>query len=101
MTFQVVVEAEARHDWDAGAGWYEERESGVGLRFNSVVRTFLQALVQNPERFPLVGRFVRKAKVLGWPYSVYFTINTEAREVVVIAIWHGSRNPAELRRRLK
>jgi len=36
-----------------------------------------------------------------WPYSIYFTINKEHREVKVVAIWHGSRNPVELRRRLK
>jgi hypothetical protein len=31
----------------------------------------------------------------------YFTINVEHREVKILAIWHGARNPAELRRRLK
>jgi plasmid stabilization system protein ParE len=33
--------------------------------------------------------------------SVYFAVNEEHQEVKVLAIWHGARNPAELRRRLK
>jgi hypothetical protein len=32
---------------------------------------------------------------------VYFTIDTEHREVQVLAIWHRKRSPAELRRRMK
>jgi plasmid stabilization system protein ParE len=101
MTFKVVVAANARHEWNQGVDWYEEREPGVCQRFNLAVRALLQTLAENPERFPIVGRLTRKARILGWPYSVCFTINSEAREVVIIAIWYGSRNPAELRRRLK
>jgi hypothetical protein len=39
--------------------------------------------------------------VSGWPYSVYYAIKPQAGEVVISTIWHGARNPAELRRRLK
>jgi len=44
----------------------------------------------------------RKAKMPEpWPYSIYFTVNAGHREVKILAVWHGARNPAELRRRLK
>jgi plasmid stabilization system protein ParE len=39
--------------------------------------------------------------VLGWPYAIFFAVNEAHHEVKVIAVWHGARNPAELRRRLK
>jgi plasmid stabilization system protein ParE len=82
--------------------WYENRETGVGLRFDDDLRTFLQTLAQSPERFQLFTRLTHKAKVPPpWPHSVFFTINREHREVKVLAVWHGARNPAELRRRLK
>jgi plasmid stabilization system protein ParE len=102
MTFRVIAEAEAKLDWNNAVDWYEAQEPGVGLRLDNTIRTFLQTLSQQPERFPLATRLTRKAKILGpWPYSVYFTINTDFREVKVLAIWHGRRNPAELRHRLK
>jgi plasmid stabilization system protein ParE len=102
MIFKVVAGAEARQDWNEAVDWYDEREPGVGLRLNDTIREFLQTLSRQPERFPLATRLTRKAKVPGpWPYSVYFTVNTEFREVNVLTIWHGARNPAELRRRLK
>jgi plasmid stabilization system protein ParE len=102
MTFKVIAEAEAKLDWSEAVDWYEEREPGVGLRLDTTIRTFLQTLSRQPERFPFATRLTRRAKILGpWPYSVFFTINTEFREVKVLAIWHGRRNPAELQRRLK
>jgi plasmid stabilization system protein ParE len=102
MTFKVIADAEAKRDWNEAVDWYDEREPGVGLRLDDAIRTFLQTLSQQPERFARATRLTHKAKVPPpWPYSVYFTINVEHREVKVLAIWHGARNPARLRRRLK
>ncbi len=102
MTFTVIVEAEAERDWDEAVTWYDEREPGVSHRLNVAIREVLHTLSRQPERFSLATRLTHKAKVPPpWPYSVYFTINVEHREVKVLAIWHGARNPAELRHRLK
>ena len=102
MTFKVIAEAAAKRDWNEAVDWYEEREPGVGLRFDDILRTFLQSLARDPERFQHATRLTRKAQVPPpWPYLVYFTVNTRHREVKVLGIWHGARNPAELRRRLR
>ena len=102
MTFKVIAEAAAKKDWNEAVAWYEKREPGVGLRFDDALRTFLHTLSREPERFPLATRLTRKAKIpRPWPYSAYFVINTEFREVKVLAIWHGARKPSALRRRLK
>ncbi|HEY1661264.1 MAG TPA: type II toxin-antitoxin system RelE/ParE family toxin [Verrucomicrobiae bacterium] len=82
--------------------WYDKREPGVSVRLNVAMRELLHTLAQQPERFPHATTQTYKAKVPSpWPYSAFFTINIEHSEVKVLAIWHGARNPAELRRRLK
>jgi plasmid stabilization system protein ParE len=102
MTFKVIAAAEAKQEWNEAVDWYEAREAGVGWRFDDELQTFLQTLSQNPERFRLAAPLTRKARMPGpWPYSIYFTVNPEHREVKIVAIWHGARNPAELRRRIK
>ncbi len=102
MTFKVIAEAEAKAEWNEAVDWYEAQETGVGGRFDDELQAFLQTLKQNPERFRLATDLTYKAKMSEpWPYSIYFTINTEHHEVKILAVWHGSRNPAELRRRLK
>jgi plasmid stabilization system protein ParE len=102
MTFKVIVEAEAERDWHEAVMWYDEREPEVSHRLNIALRELLNLLADHPERYLRATPRTRKAKVPPpWPYSVYFTINTEHHEVKVLALWHGARNPAELRRRLK
>ncbi len=61
----------------------------------------IAAITSQPLRFSKAGRKGRKARVHGWPYSIYFVINEAHAEIKVIAVWPDSRNPAELRRRLK
>ena len=102
MTFRVIADADAKRDWHEAVSWYEDREQGVGLKFDSTLKIFLQGLAENPERFLLSTRLTHKAKMPPpWPYSIYFTVNTAHREVKVLAIWHGARNPTELIRRIK
>ena len=102
MTFTVRVEAEAERDWLEAVLWYDEQEPGVGHRLNVALREMLNSLAHQPERFLRATPRTRKAKVPPpWPYSMYFTINTEHREVKILAVWHGARDSAELRQRLK
>jgi|ERR1035437_2004993 plasmid stabilization system protein ParE len=101
MTFTVVIEADAERDWQQAVLWYDEHEPGVSRRLNVAIRDMLNTLAREPERFLRATPKTRKAKVPPpWPYSIYFAINREHREVKILSIWHGSRNPAELRRRL-
>ncbi len=97
----VITEPEAEHEWNEAVDWYDQREPGVGHRFNAVVRDYLKVLAAQPERFPLVGRLTRKVKIKDWPYSILFVVDDEHRQLKVVAVWHGKRNPAELRRRLR
>jgi plasmid stabilization system protein ParE len=102
MIFRVIASAEAKRDWNEAVDWYESREKGVGLRFDDVLKTFLQTLNRDPERFRLETRLARKAKMPSpWPYSIYFSVNKAHREVMILAVWHGARSPDALRRRLK
>ena len=48
MTFKVIADAEAKLEWNEAVDRYEERETGVGLRFDDALRTFLQTLAQDP-----------------------------------------------------
>src|SRR5258705_13065950 len=82
MTFSVIAEAEARREWNEAVDWYEERETVAGWRFDDELQAFLQTLAQDPGRFRLATALTRKAKMPEpWPYSIYFTVNAEHREV--------------------
>ena len=83
----VVVEPEAQREWNQAVDWYEAAGPGLGLRFNSAIWEVIGSLRTQPDRFRLSGRLNRKAKVQGWPYSVFFVVNPAQQEVKVIAVW--------------
>ncbi len=102
MTFRVVIEEEAEREFAEAVDFYDGREPGVGQRFARELRAFFKTVCKNPERFRMVSRLTRKARPpKPWPYSVFFVIKPTASEIIISTIWHDSRNPAELRRRLK
>ena len=102
MTFRVVIEAEAEREFAGAVAFYDEREPGLGQRFAHEVYDAFRKICEDPERFPLASRLTRKAKIPPpWPYAIYFAVKPATREVVISTVWHGSRNPAALRRRLK
>ena len=101
MTFRTVIEEEAEREFAEAVDFYDGYEPGLGQRFAHDVRDVFKEVAKNPERFSRHSRLTRKAKVLDWPYSVYYAIKTATSELVIVTVWHGARNPAELRRRLK
>jgi hypothetical protein len=101
MSFRVIHDSEATTEFRDAVAWYEEKTAGLGVRFVLEVDVVIMAIISEPFRFPKAGRKSRKARIQGWPYSIYFAINEAHSEIKVIAVWHGARNPDELKRRLR
>jgi plasmid stabilization system protein ParE len=102
VTFRVIIEEEAEREFAEAVDFYDRRKPGLGQRFARELQAFFKTVSQEAARFARVSRLTRKARLpKPWPYSVYFVIKPQASEIVISTIWHDSRNPAKLRRRLK
>jgi len=72
----------------------------LGDRFEAEIHATIQRILQNPESFKPAGGTIRKAGVKVFRiYSVYFRVKHEF--IGIVSVFHGSRDPAELRRRLR
>jgi plasmid stabilization system protein ParE len=87
------VEAEAAR----AAQWYERESLGLGVAFLEVVEATLAAIAENPKRYPLVHRDVRRALLKRFPYGVFFRVRPRA--IRVLAIVHLARDPSLWQRR--
>jgi plasmid stabilization system protein ParE len=100
MSREIIFEPEARLEFEDAVLWYEEQQPGLGDRFEAEVNAICSRILQNPEQFPLAGKTVHKARVEVFDsYSVYFSI--EPHFIGIVSVFHGARNPDELRRRLR
>ena len=92
MSLSIVFRATAQSEFDGAAVWYEARRAGLGNDFVTEVQRVLDTIVNQPDRYPVVYGDVREAAVRRFPYCVYY--RAKADRVVVIAVFHTSRNPA-------
>lgn len=100
MRRQVIFDPEARLEFEDAVEWYDEREPGLGDRLKVEVNATIRRILDDLERFPFSGRTIRKARVETFDkYNVHFRI--KPGYIVVVAVFHGARKPARLRRRLK
>ena len=100
MSRQIIFDAEARLEFEDAVVWYDGQQPGLGDRFEAGIHVTFQNILRDPERFQFVSRTIRKAGVAVFDkYKVYFRVEPDF--IGIVSIFHGSRNPAELRRRLK
>ncbi len=81
----------ASADVDDAYVWYESQERGLGERFLGELGSTLEAIAENPRRFPVMLRNTRRALVRRFPYGVFFRVLDDG--VLVVACFHASRDP--------
>jgi toxin ParE1/3/4 len=62
------------------------------------VQRALDSLVVQPDRVPCVFDDIRCLAVQRFPYAVYYRVR--GQQVVILAVFHSSRNPEAWQRRL-
>lgn len=91
------VGPQAERETQEAARWYDSQSAGLGEAFLDVVQQTLDAIVENPLRFPLVHRDIRRALLKRFPYGIFFRLRPD--RIKVVAIVHLSRDPSRWQRR--
>jgi len=96
-SLRVFFRRAARIEFEDAAIWYENQRPGLGEEFVLEVEQILAGAVAAPMRFPVVAQDVRRAVTRRFPYAIYFRVRADT--LVVIAVFHGRRNPLIWHRR--
>ena len=100
MNLQLIFRPEAKFEFFEASIWYENQIPGLGKEFAQEVTQALERAQTQPEIFRKVrGRAQRIRLKRFKPYSLYFAVKDDVFSV--ISVFHGARNPTELRQRLK
>ena len=95
MNYKLILRQDAEKDLAQAYKWYNENVPGLGSDFLVVVERALESIQDNPLRFPVIYRNVRRALVKRFPFGIFFV--TEEERVVVLAVMHTARDPAKWR----
>jgi plasmid stabilization system protein ParE len=95
--YRVVAEPPADLDVAATFDWYEAEKAGLGREFLDELRATYGRVADGPLGYEDVRSGIRRALLRRFPYAVYFAV--EGDVIVVLAVLHVSRDPAEWQRR--
>ena len=99
MSLPVAFKSAALFEFEEAVAWYEAQQFGLGQEFKPEVKLALKYALANPELFQRVRGRAQKIRLRRFKkYAIYFAIKDGT--FAVLAVFHGSRNPTELRRRL-
>ena len=93
----MISEPPADLDVEAAFEWYENERSGLGLEFLDELCASYNRIADGPLKYEELRGGIRRALLRRFPYAVYFAI--EGDMVIVVAVLHASRDPAEWQRR--
>ena len=97
MSYPIRLRDEAERDAALAASWYEDQREGLGQEFLDELLATFEAISDHPRAYPVLHRDVRRALMRRFPFGVFF--QTTASDIVVVAVFHGSRHPGGWRRR--
>jgi toxin ParE1/3/4 len=93
----LFITPQAEEEAQEAARWYQQESEGLGTTFLETVERALSQIEENPLRFPVIHRGIRRAVLGRFPYGIFF--RTRPDRIKVIAILHLARDPILWRRR--
>lgn len=100
MSYHVSILTEAEDDIDNAYIWYELRQLELGKKFYNSVEESAQFLSQNPFSFQEVYKGVRRCVIKRFPYGIYYYVNTESKEILIIGVIHFKRSSGIIKKRM-
>lgn len=92
MSLPITFHRAASAEFIEASVWYETKRVGLALEFMAEVDRCVSLASKQPLQFAVVREDIRRVVTHRFPYSVYF--RAEHNRIVVLAVFHGSRNPA-------
>ena len=93
MIYKAVLQPRARMELLDAWIWYEERQVGLGDRFENEVYKRIEQIQQHPERYPERKEFFRETKIKIFPYLIIYRVAEKERVILISSIFHTNRNP--------
>ena len=92
MSLPVVFHRAASAEFIEASVWYEAKRMGLALEFMTEIERCLSLASKQPLQFAIVREDIRRNVANRFPYNVYF--RAEKHRIVVLAVFHGSRDPS-------
>lgn len=99
MNHILEITKEAKLDIEEAWLWYEEIRTGLGEDFLLSLEATLNQLKRQPLLYEIKYKEVRVCLLKRFPYKVIYFLDND--KIIVLAVFHGHRNPETWKDRVK
>jgi toxin ParE1/3/4 len=93
MTYSFELREEAAEEFSEAFVWYEEQREGLGNMFKAAINEQLIQICNNPYHYKASYKSFHEALIDKFPFLIVYAIEKELEQIIVVAIFHTSRNP--------
>ena len=90
---------QAQLEYRDAAGFYENRQPGLGTTFTLDVEDTIRRILEAPERWRIIEQDVRRCLTRVFPYGILYTLEQDS--ILIIAVMHLHRKPGYWHSRLR
>lgn len=98
MDYELVIRPEARADLLDAFYWYQSQRQGLGFDFKLCVDEAMAVIRRTPLIHKKLFLDVRRTTIRRFPFGVFYLV--ENRKIVVLAVMHAKRDPANWKSRM-
>jgi plasmid stabilization system protein ParE len=88
-----IYEPQAQQEFDQSTEWYKERSLVAANNFINNVDELVELICQNPYLFKKSYKHYHEAITETYPFSIIYSIEEKIKTIVILSIYHHSRNP--------
>ena len=92
MKRSITFHRAASVEFSEATAWYESRRIGLGKEFIAEIEQLCVAASEHPLQFAVAHKDIRRVVANRFPFSIYFRAQKHC--IVVLAVFHGRRDPA-------
>ncbi len=92
MSLPIALHRAASAEFIEASAWYESKRFGLALEFIAEIDRCISQASEQPLQYAVVRDGIRRVVAHRFPYSIYF--RSEEHRIVILAVFHGSRDPA-------
>lgn len=98
MSYEVKLLPVVHKDLKEAKIWYNSQQVLLGEEFKLEVNKAIEYLARNPEHFQLKYKELQ-SPVSRFPFAVYYLLEENKKQIIIVGVFHTSRNPEIIKTR--
>ena len=91
--YTLVLRDDVFDDIKKAYDWYEEQRSGLGEDFLLSLEASYATIIRHPNIYQNIYKQVKRNLIRRFPYGIFYIVDEEVMQVVVIAVLHTRIHP--------